>query len=153
MSHQKIIWNWTILNVFIKLVPMEMGIAYMPTMEVHQDKQNRTQLALSDLQQSQNRPQHGDWIVTLAFYKALHVVDSYFAKQGIDRTGHDKRHKQRKKQVQDHLGCIHGKYSALYEASIQARYEAYTHDSQEVATLVDHSVFIEEHIKTLLEFP
>ena len=43
----------------------------MPTAEAHIDKQNRTQLALSDLQQSQNRPQHGDWIVTLAFYKAL----------------------------------------------------------------------------------
>ena len=147
MSHQKIIWNWTILNVFIKLVPMEMGIAYMPTMEVHQDKQSRTQLALSDLQQSQNNPQHGDWIVTLAFYKALHAVDSYLAKQGIDPKEHGRRHQQ----VRNHLESIHEKYSVLYAASIKARYEAYAHEPQEVTRLVNHSLNIEEHIKTLLE--
>ena len=122
----------------------------MPTTQVHIDKQNRTQLALSDLQQSQNSPQHGDWIVTLAFYKALHAVDSYFAKQGIDRKGHNKRHKKRDQQVKNHLGSIHGKYFALYDASIKARYEAFTHKPQEVAMLVNDSVFIEKYINTLL---
>ena len=123
----------------------------MPTAEAHIDKQNRTQLALSDLQQSQNRPQHGGWIVTLAFYKALHAVDAYFAKQGIDREGHDKRHNTRDRQVQYHLGSIHREYSALYTASIQARYEEYTHEPQEVTRLVNHALRIEEYIKTLLE--
>ena len=123
----------------------------MPTAEAHIDKQNRTQLALSDLQQSQNSSQHDDWIVTLAFYKALHAVDSYFAKQGIDREGHDKRHKTREQQVQNHLGSIHEEYSALYTASILARYGEYTHEPQEVTTLVNDSVFIEEYIKTLPE--
>ena len=123
----------------------------MPAAEAHIDKQNRTQLALSDLQQSQNNSQHGDWIVTLAFYKALHAVDSYFAKQGIDSERHDKRHGMRNQQVQDHLGSIHEKYSMLYTASILARYEAYTHDPQEVTMLVNHALDIEEYIKTLLE--
>ena len=123
----------------------------MPTTQVHIDKQNKTQLALSNLQQSQINPQHGDWIVTLAFYKALHAVDSYFAKKGIDHEGHRKGHEKRKQQVQDHLRSIHGKYSALYTASIKARYKAYTHKRQEVTRLVNHSVFIEEHIKTLLQ--
>lgn len=123
----------------------------MPTAEAHIDKQNRTQLALSDLQQSQNRPQHGDWIVTLAFYKVLHAVDAYFAKQRIDRAGHDKRHKTRDQQVQNHLGRIHREYSALYTASIQARYGEDTHEPQEVTRLVNHAVRIEEYIKTLLE--
>ena len=122
----------------------------MPTAETHIDKQNRTQLALSDLQQSQNSPQHSDWIVTLAFYKVLHAVDSYFAKQGIDREGHDKRHKTREQQVQNHLEGIHEEYSALYTASILARYEAYTHAPQEVTMLVNHAVRIEEYINTLL---
>ena len=123
----------------------------MPTAKAHIDKQNRTQLALSDLQQSQDSPQHGDWIVTLVFYKALHGVDTYFAKQGIDREGHDKRHKTRDQQVQNHLGRIHREYSALYTASILARYEEYTHKPQEVTRLVNHALRIEEYIKTLLE--
>ena len=100
----------------------------MPTAQTHIDKQNRTQLALSDLQQSQNRPQHGDWIVTLAFYKALHAVDSYFAKQGIDPEGHQKGHGRRQQQVRNYLEGIHEEYSALYTVSILARYEEYTHE-------------------------
>ena len=123
----------------------------MPTAEAHIDKQNRTQLALSDLQQSHNNPQHGDWIVTLAFYKVLHAVDSYFAKQGIDSEGHDKRHGMRNQQVLNYLEDIHEEYSALYTASILARCEEYTHEPQEVTRLVNDSVFIEEYIKTLLE--
>lgn len=123
----------------------------MPTAEAHIDKQNRTQLALSDLQQSQNNPQHGGWIVTLAFYKALHAVDSYFAKQRIAPEVHQKGHGRRQQQVQNHLGSIHREYSALYTASIQARYEEYTHEPQEVTRLVNHALRIEEYINTLLE--
>ena len=121
----------------------------MPTAQVHINKQNRTQVALSDLQQSQNSLQHGDWIVTLAFYKALHAVDSYFARKGIDPRRHDKSHLQRDKQVKKHLGSIHGKYSTLYAASIRARYKAYIHNSQDVTKLVNFSLNIEQHINTL----
>ena len=128
---------------------MKTGIIHMPTAQVHIDKQNRTQLALSDLQKSQNNPQHSDWIVTLAFYKALHAVDSYFAKKGIDRRGHDKSHPERGEQVQNYLSSIHGKYSVLYTASIMARYKAYIHNPQDVTKLVNYSLSIEQHIKTL----
>ena len=122
----------------------------MPTTQVHINKQNKTQVALSDLQQSQNSPQHGDWIVTLAFYKALHAVDSYFAKHGIDRGRHDKRHEDRDQQVKKYLGNIHTKYEALYTASIMARYKSYTHNPQDVTKLVNYSLSIEQHINTLL---
>ena len=121
----------------------------MPTEQVHINKQNRTQVALCDLRQSQNSPQHGDWIVTLAFYKALHAVDSYFAKQGIDRGRHDKSHPERDGQVKDYLGSIHGKYSTLYTASIMARYKSYTHNPQDVTKLVNHASDIETYIQTL----
>ena len=132
---------------------MKTGIIHMPTAQVHTDKQKRTQVALSDLQQSQNKPQHGDWIVTLAFYKALHAVDFYFAKKGIDHGSHDKSHWERDEQVQDYLSSIHGKYSVLYNASIMARYKDYTHNSQDVTKLVNYSLSIEQHINTLLLSP
>ena len=124
----------------------------MPTAQVHIDKQNRTQVALSDLQQSQNRHQHGDWIVTLAFYKALHAVDFYFAKKGIDRGNHDKSHWERDEQVQNHLGKIYTRYYALYRASRRARYDAYTYqvNRRQVTRLVNHALYIEKYINTLL---
>jgi hypothetical protein len=125
---------------------MKMGTAPMPTTQEHQDKQSMTELARSDLEQSPNNPQHADWIVTLAFYKSLHAVDSYFAKLGI----HPKGHGQREQFVRNHLESIHERYRALYEASIIARYQAYTYDPQEATRLVHHSLVIEAHINTLL---
>ena len=120
----------------------------MPTTQLHLDKQSRTELARSDLEQSQNSPQHADWIVTIAFYRALHAVDSYFAKLKI----HPKGHRERSQHVQDHLKRIHERYLALYRASITARYEenTYLDKPQQVITLVNDSLVIEEHIKTLL---
>ena len=100
----------------------------MPTTQEHVEKQNSIRITPSYLQQSQNRSQHADWIVTLAFYKALHAVDSYFAKQGIDPEGHLKGHGRRQQQVRNYLEGIHEEYSALYTASILARYEEYTHE-------------------------
>ena len=64
-----------------------MGTTPMPTTQEHQDKQSMTELARSDLEQSPNNPQHADWIVTLAFYKALHAVDSYFANEEFTPKG------------------------------------------------------------------
>lgn len=119
----------------------------MPTTQEHQNKQSRTHLALSDLEQSQNSHQHADWIVTLAFYKTLHAVDSYLAKLRI----HPKGHGQREKYVRTHLESIHQRYLTLYRASIIARYEADTYESQDITTLVNHSLVIEEYINTLPE--
>ena len=116
----------------------------MPSKHLHQKKQSRTLLALSDLQASQNRSHHADWIVTLAFYKALHAVDSYLAdKCKIHPSNHVDRHKH----VQRHLGFIHGEYSALYYASMKARYEGtYENDPQEVKKLLNLSLHIENRL-------
>ena len=65
----------------------------MPTTQDHIDKQTDTQITMSYLQQSQDTPQHADWIVTTAFYKALHAVDSYLAGLDIHPRGmHGTRH-------------------------------------------------------------
>ena len=125
----------------------------MPTKQEHIDKQSWIQVTLSDLEQSQNKSQHADWIVTIAFYKALHAVDSYFAKQGIDGKGHNKKnHRIRNQQVQNHLGRIYTRYYALYRASRRARYDAYTYqvNPQRVTKLVNHALYIERYINPLL---
>ena len=125
----------------------------MPTKQEHQNKQSWTQFTLSDLQQSQNSSQHADWIVTLAFYKALHAVDSYLATIGIDPTMHtNQQNTGRNQHVQNHLGKIYTRYDALYRASRRARYDAYTYqtNSQQVTRLVNHALYIEKYIKTLL---
>ena len=121
----------------------------MPETQAHQNKQSRTHLALSDLQQSQNSPHHADWIVILAFYKALHAVDSYFAKLQIHPTGHLERNRY----VRELLDEIFMQYDALYNASRVARYEAVTYqdDPEDVMMLVSSSRNIEDYINSLLK--
>ncbi len=120
----------------------------MPGKHVHQDKQSMAQRALSDLQTSQNRARHADWVVTLAFYKALHAVDSYLAEKF---NIHPQGHIDRKKEVQQRLQNIHGQYTALYQASINARYEDFTYHNNphEVRSLLTMSMQIVNHINTL----
>lgn len=125
----------------------------MPTKQEHIDKQSWIQFTLSDLEQSQNRSQHADWIVTIAFYKALHAVDSYLARKGIHPTVHTSpQGVGRNQYVKKHLRIIYPQYNALYRASRKARYDAYTYQTnpQEVTKLVNHALSIERYINPLL---
>lgn len=121
----------------------------MPTKRVHQDKQRIAQRALSHLQASQKSFHHADWIVTLAFYKALHAVDSYLANKCKI---YPYNHQDRSVHVQKHLSNIYGDYTALYSASLRARYKDYTYQNnpQEVTNLLNMSMQIENHINTHL---
>lgn len=121
----------------------------MPNKRQHQKKQIKTRFALSDLQVSQNRSRHADWVVTLAFYKALHAVDSYLAHKWKI---HPNNHRDRHMHVRQRLSNIYGDYSTLFSASLKARYEEYTYQSKpkEVGKLLKMSSHIESHIKTLL---
>ena len=123
----------------------------MPTKHVHQDKQRIAQRALTHLQAPKKSTNHADWIVTLAFYKALHAVDSYLDKFNIHpslHTGPDGRNKS----VRQHLKSIFKQYSALHRASIRARYRDFTYQNkpQEVGNLLKMSSDTENHIKTLI---
>ena len=51
---------------------------------IHQWKHNRVLLG-------QIPPSHVDWIVTVAFYTALHITDALFANDGITVTSHNQR--------------------------------------------------------------
>ena len=140
------------LNFLIHLLGMGYGDNFhMPDKLLHRDKQHRTQRALYNLQTSKSGSQHADWIVTLAFYKALHAVDSFLATKSIHPQGHKGR-KGRNESVKQHLKKIYARYSALYSASINARYEDYTYQNkpQAVSDLLKNALYIENHINTLL---
>lgn len=87
--------------------------------------------------------------MTLAFYKALHAVDSFLANLDI----HPKGHRNRIEEVQKRLDGIYPQYSALYDASILARCEAFTNQDnpEDVMMLVNCSRSIEDYINSLLE--
>ena len=120
----------------------------MPDKCLHQNKQNTSRGALNDLEASERKPHHADWIVTLAFYKALHAVDSYLSTFNIHPRGHKGR-KGRNQRVKQYLQCIYADYMALHRASEKARYEEFTYedDPTQVQELLKKSLCIEDHIK------
>lgn len=62
------------------------------------------------------------WIVTVAFYKALHIVEAIFAAD--DAVGHSSDHDTRFRQLKTdrRYEHIYRQYSVLFRASLIARY-------------------------------
>ena len=105
----------------------------MPSCDEHIQKYNTArcvQLILQDVDSNK----YADWIVTTAFYQALHMIDAFFA---FDRDYHPEAHGitydeedeptnlGRNYVVREHedLKPIRDIYFDLYDASIEARYE------------------------------
>ena len=123
----------------------------MPSTQEHQKKQSRSQLALSELQISPNSSQDADWIVVLAFYKALHAVDSYLATLNIQPSDHSERNRY----VQNCLRRLHNTYWVLYRASRRARYGPFTYESsdKDVSDMLNSTAGIANHINSLPSTP
>jgi len=65
---------------------------------------------------------HPGWVVTVAFYKALHVVEAMFA-EGPSMPGHTDDHKTRNAILKDkRFSHIWKNYRPLWTASLIARY-------------------------------
>lgn len=89
----------------------------MPTFEDH-NLNYSTNLAVADgMLKSSNPP--NDWIITIYFYAALHLIEKTLSNHGL----HSGNHKERFSNVRSHLGCIAIPYQSLYNESKQARYD------------------------------
>ncbi len=102
----------------------------MPTTHEHIAKAQAFERVLTVF--DDQNPDHWDWIVTVAFYAALHWVDSYLASHGH----HPQNHR-----VRNHLIAmlpIRGDYSELYVLSRQARYGAGHLERDEALRARDH---------------
>jgi len=73
-----------------------------------------------------------DWLATVAFYTAVELIEKLFAERGF----HSRSHEDRNRNVIKQFPSIHPAYKALYNASMNARYESMEHwlTTQEVRT-------------------
>mgnify|MGYP005845172629 CR=1 FL=1 len=74
----------------------------------------------------EHKSDHWDWLAIIAFYAALHWLDSYLAHQGL----HPSNHRERNRAAQ--VLPIWDEYYELYAVSRIARYEA-GHVPQQIA--------------------
>ncbi len=91
----------------------------MASKEAHLALANRNQAVLEYLLQQPDCC--AEWIVTVAFYKALHLVEALFAHDG---KGHGHSHEQRDRMLkgEPRYRHIYKHYRPLWAASVVARY-------------------------------
>lgn len=72
-----------------------------------------------------SRPKTHDWIVTIAFYEALHLVEAYLKFSGDQNERCD--HGTRDQLLKLHHDRIYKNYRKLFDASLWARYLSNDH--------------------------
>ena len=93
----------------------------MPTLEQHKNKYEQNKKLLDEELNITNCTNY-DWIITVAFYSALHLVEGELAKANI----HTKTHTDRDTMVGRNRAFIkiRSKYKLLHDRSRVARYGA-----------------------------
>ena len=62
---------------------------------------------------------HAEWVIIVAFYTAVHLVEAHFARANL----HWRRHEDRNRQVERQFPEISTDYMLLYKESRKARYD------------------------------
>ncbi|MFD0716592.1 hypothetical protein [Paenibacillus sp. GCM10027626] len=89
----------------------------MPSVEAHDQKYSSNMGVAENLYGIQNPPY--DWIVTVYFYAALHLVEKKLAPLGV----HAADHRERNEKVRKLFRKISVYYESLYLESQNARYD------------------------------
>jgi hypothetical protein len=88
----------------------------MPTCDLHQLNYINNLEVAENMRDFERIP--NDWIIILYFYSAVHLVEKILSDQGV----HSTTHVDRFKNVKTHLRPVLPQYQALYNESIEARY-------------------------------
>ena len=92
----------------------------MPSEQAHIKVARANQTTLEYL--LHNLADHSPWVVTVAFYKALHVAEAVFA--GNPEIGHRAEHRTRNRTLKVKYGGMWRHYRRLWSLSCLARYLA-----------------------------
>ncbi len=120
----------------------------MPSSTDHIHQANHNRSLATNL--STGTVEYPDWAVTVAFYTALHIVESYFArKRGI----HSADHKNRDSNFVSfpELRSVYRNYAELKRLSMKSRYQCQlaSWNATEVQNAIKLLNKIESHINTL----
>lgn len=123
----------------------------MPSEARHIEQADRNEQCSESLSRL-NPTRFTEWEVTTLFYSALHYLEAYLARNGIEYR-HPKKHSERKDELAKHpeLDSIATNYLSLHDYSENARYELASYSEAEVAMLRDDEfVPIRDEIRSLL---
>ncbi len=94
--------------------------------------------------------QYPEWVVTAAFYTALHLVEWLFASDGLDPgRDHDDRDN---KLMNTRYDPIRGAYKTLKDASMTARYDATKNGRRSFTPENIKTTILGKYLKTIEDF-
>ena len=106
----------------------------MPTKEAHLQLAQHNQMVITHLLPEIDK--FSDWISTIAFYKALHIVEAIFAKDGFHGANHENRDKYLKRN--NRYTNIYRHYHQLWCISMMARYLRDSDTKSDLAIFSDY---------------
>lgn len=92
----------------------------MPSQSAHLELARHNQDLIDHLMKDPHR--FPDWVTTVAFYRALHLVEAVFAQDSAIKHGGDHGSRQRHLKSNRRYAAIYKAYHPLWTASIVARY-------------------------------
>ena len=115
----------------------------MGTLSNHRDKADHNQKFLESI----DRKKYPDWVVTAGFYKAVHLVEMLFAKNGK----HSENHRDRNDTLKREWQQIWMNYLPLYGLARRARYKVRGISDQTVSYALSRLSNIEKIVTELME--
>lgn len=114
----------------------------MPTLEQHKKKYTKNR-ELLDKELNMENCDNYDWIVTVAFYAAIHLVEAELAKSNI----HTRLHTDRSVNVErfNAFRTVRAQYKALHDRSVVARYEGTCMNKKKAEQALKYLAAIEEN--------
>ena len=99
----------------------------MASEKAHKEKARHNQAFLDKI-----GDEFADWLVIVAFYKAVHVVEMLRALQGR----HSRGHHQRNRYLQTEYPLMWTEFFPLWNFSVQARYDCKSLQARKVRSLL-----------------
>ena len=96
----------------------------MPSVQEHADQAANNHALLSEQIMVSNATHYPDWVVTVSFYTAVHVVERELERR---HKIHSRNHDERKHLIDTHFPHIRAEYEYLRNESRLSRYRCYAH--------------------------
>jgi len=114
----------------------------MATEAEHSNQATRNQAFLDTI----DATQYPDWVITVSFYKALHLVETIMVRRGL-ATGD---HKTRNQQLKNNFPAIWRHYNPLYIQSQAARYLCVTFRPTDIIWVRDRLRAVETEVAAVM---
>ncbi len=92
------------------------------------------------------KPENRDWAITVAFYAAVHIIESYFAKNDQHCSSHSRRNKMVNCEKNLKKMSVPARYLTLYNQSIRSRYACVPITKKDLDDAINALRFIQQKI-------